>query len=206
MSAAEKTTALGPGLVTSGGTFSGLRGAWYVVEIVGAGSQATATFRWSDWFDAIVWNETEIDCGDGTEVPLSHGVVVRFSGEGAADFQVGERWEFYAALPFLRAPLDFGDNASGERFCRDCHRAWAMDHLAVNTYDGSLKSHPVGIPLNAGGRGYDRALPLDGNGSVQESPGADSNSSNDLQLDPTGCVQCLSCHGVHRADGNTLTE
>jgi len=33
----------------------------------------------------------------------------------------------------------------------------------------------------------------------------DGNPSNDLAFDGSGNVQCLSCHGVHYADSNTLT-
>jgi len=47
--------------------------------------------------------------------------------------------------------------------------------------------------------GYDRAAPLDGDGGVD-----DGNDSNDLVLDGV-LVQCLSCHGVHFVDSNTLT-
>ncbi len=78
----------------------------------------------------------------------------------------------------------------------------------VENWDGNLKSHPVGVALGANGRGYDRAAPLDGDGQAQGPTGSadvDGNSSNDLQLDDTNLVQCLSCHGVHYADSNTLT-
>jgi nitrate/TMAO reductase-like tetraheme cytochrome c subunit len=205
ISPSEKITALGPGAMTSGGTFSGPRGVWYLIEIDGEGSQATATFRWSKDV-GISWRDSGVDCGDGADVPLDDGVVVRFSGTGPADFQITEKWQFDAAWPFLRATLDSGDNSGGDRFCRDCHGSWTMDHTSVETYDGSPKGHPVGIPLNANGRGYDRVTPLDGNGAVQGSGQADSNASNDLQLDYAGRVQCLSCHGVHGADSNSLTE
>ena len=67
-------------------------------------------------------------------------------------------------------------------------------------------SHPVGIPLNANGAGYDRGVPLDGNGLPQGLPGADGNASNNLKLDSGNRIQCLTCHGVHYADGNTLSE
>ena len=58
--------------------------------------------------------------------------------------------------------------------------------------------------MNANGKGYDRAAPLDGDGTEQ-GVGDDGNPSNDLALDSGGRVQCLSCHGVHYADSNTLT-
>ena len=82
-----------------------------------------------------------------------------------------------------------------------------MTHDSVGgtrDYDGAMKSHPVGVTLNANGRGYDRGVPLDGNGGDQGVSG-DSNSTNDLKLDAGGRVQCLTCHGVHGADSNTQT-
>ena len=57
----------------------------------------------------------------------------------AADLGVGDQWEFSASWPFLRAELDDLDGGgSGSFLCRDCHRAWDMDHTAVETYDGRL--------------------------------------------------------------------
>jgi hypothetical protein len=80
-----------------------------------------------------------------------------------------------------------------------------MDHAAVETWDGTPKSHPVGVALNANGRGYDRAAPLDGNGAAQGGAGTDANPTNDLVFDAAGNVQCLTCHGVHYVDSNTLS-
>jgi hypothetical protein len=85
-----------------------------------------------------------------------------------------------------------------------------MTHSDVESWDSSYKSHPVGVALDANGEGYDRiagGVPeiLDGNGGLQGGAGADTNPSNDLQLDSGNLVQCLSCHGVHNADSNTQT-
>ncbi len=193
----KRLTALGSsGILASGGTFTGAEGVWYLVEIDAAGDETSATFRYSK-DSGTSWMASGIAAGDGVE--LDQGVSVSF---GAGSYQVGERWRFCGSWPFLRAELDSGDNTSGARFCRDCHRAWTMDHLEVNVGDGSYKSHPVGVGLGAS---YDFAVPLDGNGAVQGSAGADDNPGNDLRLDAFGYVQCLSCHGVHYADSNTQT-
>jgi hypothetical protein len=45
-------------------------------------------------------------------------------------------------------------------------------------------------------------VPLDANG-VAQGGGGDGNAANDLDLDPTGRVQCLSCHSPHFAPGNS---
>jgi hypothetical protein len=83
-----------------------------------------------------------------------------------------------------------------------------MTHTDVETWDDTFKSHPIGVTLDANGQGYDRATPLDGNGLPQNggaSTDVDGNPTNDLTVDAFGFVQCLSCHGVHYVDSNTLT-
>lgn len=185
----------------------------YLLEIVETGGNVgTARFRLSNdgglsWFgwSGSAWIAYVVGNGrlTGAGIPLNDGtsVSVTFSGS----FVVGDRIRFYVGYPFLRASLDSGSNATGKRFCRDCHSAWAMDHVAVGTYDGAWKSHPVGVALNANAGGYDRTVPLDGNGRVQGQAGADANGTNDLMLAGDATVQCLSCHGMHHADGNTNT-
>ncbi len=204
----------GTGTVASQGTFSGALGVWYLLEVDGAGSQADATFRWSK-DNGTSWMAQTVPVGNGTAVALDSGVEVIFTGGDAGSFLVGEQWEFFGTYPFLRVRLDEGDILAVDRFCRDCHRDWVMTHDSdlvsgggVRNWDGNYKSHPVGIGLNANGLGYDRAEPLDGNGTVQaggSSPDVDGNPSNDLAFDSSGFVQCLSCHGVHYADSNTAT-
>lgn len=199
ISAPRQVTALGStGTLSSGGAFTGPQGVWYLVEITQAGDETSARFQFSKDNGTSFFPEKTAGAG----VTLDSGVTVTF---GAGSYVVGERWEFSAAYPFLRATLDAGDNAVGSRFCRDCHRSWVMDHGAVETWDGGLKSHPVGVALGANGRGYDRSAPLDGNGVAQGSVGTDANPTNDLLLDASGNLQCLTCHGVHFVDSNTLT-
>ncbi len=204
ISAAKQITALGStGTVTSGGTYSGGNGAWYLVEIYGVGgATGTAKFHYSKdngttWFPATPGSTLT-----AASVALDSGVTVSF---GVGNFNVGERWQFYGSWPFIRATLDSGNNTTGAKFCRDCHAGWTMGYTQVNTYDGTYKSHPVGVALNADGGGYDRATPLDGNGVPQAGADRDGNPSNNLKLDASGDVQCLTCHGVHFADSNTLT-
>ncbi len=195
ISPGRQITALGTtGTLSSGGSFGGTQGVWYLVEISQAGNETNALFHYSkdngtSWFP----NATA-----GINVPLDSGVTVTF---GAGSYVLGERWEFSASWPFLRAQLSVPAGA-GSIMCRDCHRSFDMDHTAVETYDGNPKSHPVGVGLNANGRGYDRATPLDGDGGA---PGSDGIPSNDLLLDGSSNVQCLTCHGVHYADSVTAT-
>jgi hypothetical protein len=186
------------GTVTPGGTFAGAAGAWYVAEIQATGAVGTATFRWSK-DNGTTWMVSNVLTAGS--VALDNGVTVAFAnGATTPHFATGDRWEFSASWPFLRIPIDSGDNATGAKFCRDCHSAWTMDHTGVETWTGTLRSHPVGVALNANGAGYDRAVPLDATGVAQTT--GDGNRFNDLALDAGGRVQCWSCHGAHYAPGN----
>lgn len=195
-----RTTSLGStGTLTSGGTYTGTAGLWYLVKITLAGTQATAKFVWST-NNGTTWQPEQTA---GTNRALNNGVTVTF---GTGNYSLNEKWEFYGTWPFLQSPMDQGTNAAGDMYCRDCHRSWKMDHLATRTWDGTYKSHPVGVALNANAAGYDRATALDGNGAAQGSGSADTNASNNFTFDSGGRVSCITCHGVHYADGNTLTE
>lgn len=195
ISAARKVTALASPLISSSGTYIGAQGRWYLIEITTGGAVGTARFRWSIT-NGSTWAGSNILTA-ATPVALNDGVSVTFP---AGTYVVGERYEFSAAWPFLRAT----QGASGNALCLDCHREWNMNHTAVETYDGAYKSHPVGVGLNANGRGYDRAAPLDGNGDPQGGTGDDANTTNDLRLYASQ-VQCLTCHAVHHVDSNTQT-
>ncbi len=201
----------GTGTLTYSATADATAKAYTIEIIETAGNAGTAKFRLSNdggisWFgwSGSAWSAYTAGTArlTGAAVPLNDDAKIAVTFSGA--FVIGDRFRFSVAYPFLRAPLDSGDNLTGSRFCRDCHRDLAMDHNGVNAWDGSMKSHPVGVALDANGQGYDRALPLDANGLVQGGAG-DGNTSNDLLLAADGTIQCLTCHGVHRADGNSST-
>jgi hypothetical protein len=203
ISVAQKVVSKGgTGMVSSGGSFTGANGTFYLVEIV---STSPRQLRYSHdngftWIDTLAFNYgTAVGLDDGVQVTVPTGVVAE------------ERWEFYATYPFLRSKL-VADDGSGSAMCRDCHDAWDMDHTAVNNHGygtgpgGSdvYLSHPIGMALNANGGYYDRAEPLDGNGeALVGGVDRDSNPSNDLRFDPNGNIHCLTCHAVHHADSNT---
>ena len=225
--AADKVqTTGGSGTLASGGKFTGAAGLWYLVDITQTGDENNALLRYSkdngiSWTPAACTPAATATCltaDSSPPVTLDNGVEITFTGVAGDAFQVGEQWEFYASWPFVRRTqplthtadglIDAGDNATGDDFCRDCHRSWVMTHTDVETWDDTYKSHPVGVALNANGQGYDRGDPLDGDGVAQNSAGSadvDGNPTNDLRLDQFGNVQCLSCHGVHYADSNTQT-
>lgn len=194
----QRVLGTGNGTMTASGTYTGSAGLWYLLEIQTPGAAGTATFRWS-LDNGTSWMAQNVV--SGANVALNNGVAVTFTSGSPANqsFLAGDQWELSASWPFLRAKLDSGDNATGDKFCRDCHASWVMTHTEVNSWDGNYKSHPVGEGL-AGGSSSNRAAPLDGNGSTE----SDGNTTNDLRLFG-GSVQCLTCHAVHYADSNTAT-
>lgn len=192
ISAAQKVVDNGgTGIVTSGGTFTGDFGLWYLVEITQLGPN---TLRYSK-DNGSTW-VSGVGFSYGVAANLDFGVTVTVT----SGVVVGERWEFSASYPFLRGVLDSGDNSTGTKFCRDCHNSWTMTPAAVKTWDGSSKGHPVGMTYPTAQTGYYATGPLDGDGSSN-----DGNPTNDLKLQGGTNVQCLTCHGIHFADSNTQT-
>jgi predicted CXXCH cytochrome family protein len=112
---------------------------------------------------------------------------------------------FYVSYPFLR-----GDAAT---MCVTCHQnrnqTWQnvegsgpiVGNNQAVVLGTTYFSHPVNQPMNANGHGYDRAIVLDADGSTT----TDGNKSNDLVLNASGNVTCMTCHYVHNADSNSLT-
>jgi predicted CXXCH cytochrome family protein len=213
VSTPQRVVGSGAGTVTIAAVTAAANPKAYLMEIVAGGTPPAATFRlsndngatWWGWNGAAWVAYAGNPRATGAGIPLNDGANVSVTFSGA--FTAGDRYYFYVSYPFLRAALDTGDNATGAKFCRDCHRDWTMEHGNLESNPGGAKrmGHPVGIALNANGRAYDRAVPLDGNGGAQGGGAADANATNDLKLDG-GRIQCWTCHGVHYADGNTLTE
>lgn len=195
----------------------------HVVRIVAGGPVGVATFQVSNdngttWFG---WNATTGAWGagivtgrpiasDGVVALKDPAVIVTFSGSDAASFvggTGGDRWQgFYVSYPSFRAP-----NSAGQ-MCEDCHRSWVQSVARVEGLDPdypadgvNVFSHPNG-PGVMPSRSYDRVQPLEPDGSPQGGEG-DGIRSNDLALNASGEVRCLTCHsGAHEVDSNGLTE
>jgi predicted CXXCH cytochrome family protein len=107
-------------------------------------------------------------------------------------------------------------NNSYNALCVACHYYRAMTYTRAKGGDSgypangtNIFSHPVGEIINSAG--YDYAAPLDVNGvsqtgSPRYSGDSDGNKTNNLILDPTSKVRCLSCHRIHYVDSNSLTN
>jgi hypothetical protein len=133
----------------------------------------------------------------GSPMSLEGGALVVSLSAGAA---VNDYWDFFVSFPMLRSP-----NLTGS-VCLSCHQERAQGHVAVESGGDGVRvfSHPVGEALNANGRGYDLAAPLDADGGVI-GVNADANPTNDLLLGSGAAVTCTSCHAPHNADSNSLT-
>ena len=210
ISAAKKIIDLGSGgTVTSGGTYIGTKGYWYWVEIVDDPPNPLGTrFCWAKADDVgVTWAPAGCDppgtIGDSLDatgtVPLGDGVEITFAGS----YTVTERWEFYASWPFLRDEVNTAPDSGGNTFCINCHAAWQMADTGppLNPWDGTVRSHPVGVTIPNGADDPYHSPPLDGN------PGGPANPSSDLELygASSDTVECLTCHGIHFVDSNTLT-
>jgi hypothetical protein len=193
----------GSGTVAVSNVPPGLPAKSYVVQITANGPVGTAEVRVSNdgkgsWMQSGVLTDAIVTLDDGVELAF-----------GGGSFVAPEEYTFHVAYPFLRA-----DNTAG-RMCVTCHKDRHMYWQDLEgRADGRLGSgivlgttvfsHPVGQPLNANERGYDREDDmLDANGADQATVG-DGNPANDLVIDGTGVVTCVSCHRVHNAKSNSL--
>jgi hypothetical protein len=207
----KRTALASTGSVAVTAAPSGMAAKAYLLEITTQGAVGTARFRWSNDGGATWMQENLLTAAI---VPLSDAVALAFTnGGGGTSFVAGERFTFYVSYPYLRVDLT--------RMCLICHKDRHMHWQDVEgRSDGRLGasivlgttvfSHPVGQPLGANGRGYDRVGGiLEPGGGVQGGAGDDGNRSNDLVTstgDAGGLVGCTSCHHPHNADSNSLTS
>lgn len=141
---------------------------------------------------------------NGADVTLNDPAVsVRFTAGAVAD----NYWDFWVSYPFVRMP------SGNDEFCLNCHFARDMDSRRVRGAHPTIRpdgvrrfSHPVGEAIGSNGKGYDRtvATVLDANGATQIT--GDGNPTNDLSFHAGGVVRCTTCHSVHNADSNSLTQ
>lgn len=108
------------------------------------------------------------------------------------------------------------------QICEDCHyyRAPATSGTDVRTWDGNKKSHPVKkIFTNDIGRNvWDTTqfnnVPLEpasanwawqSGGRYHLNGGSDNNVTNNIVVDSSKQIRCLSCHGIHYSDSSSGT-
>ena len=138
----------------------------------------------------------------GTAFALDDATVTVSLSAGAV---AGDYWDFTISYPFARASV------VGDQLCLQCHADRVMSSQRARGDDPYIKpngarlfSHPVGEALGQNGKGYDRTAGiLDANGALQSV--GDGNVNNDLTLQ-SSTVMCTTCHAVHNADSNSLTQ
>jgi predicted CXXCH cytochrome family protein len=189
-------------VTVAGGAAAAARG--YRIRIGPANDRFQVSHDARNGWGAAVWSATPYAIpGANVAIALSQpdddpAVSVSF---GAIPTAAGGYWDFYVSYPFLRMSI-----AEGE-LCLECHPTRNQAHADLETSatygwaSGKPFSHPVGEALNANGRGYDVATPLE----VMGGPQGATPSSSHLRLSPTGKVTCLSCHAAHNADSNSQT-
>jgi hypothetical protein len=112
-----------------------------------------------------------------------------------------------AGRHFVRVPNDYN------QLCEDCHyyRTQPSTQTNVRTYTGKPTSHPVTV--NLAGASY-HAVPLEPQAAAWApqpgtryalNGGTDTNLTNNLVMDPSSQIRCLTCHGVHYTDSNSAT-
>lgn len=128
------------------------------------------------------------------------GVTVQWGAGG----QAGDTWEFFVSYPGLRLTMQT------DYMCTFCHQPMVMSSKRVGGGDMGYAvdgvrtfSHPVGEALGSNGLDSDHPAILDANGAQQSA--GDGVATNDLKLDGT-VVRCTTCHAVHGADSNSLTD
>jgi predicted CXXCH cytochrome family protein len=109
------------------------------------------------------------------------------------------------------------------QMCEDCHyyRTAGRTGTDVRTYDGNKKSHPVfKIFTNDTGRNVTDPTqfnnvpfePASAGWAVQTGAryqidgGSDTNLTNNIVVDSSKQIRCLSCHGIHYTDSDSGTE
>lgn len=210
------TSGTGTGTLQLTATPAVAKAAGYVIKISGTNQfklshdNGKTYFGWNGttWgADSLAGYANGKPFTPGTPVTLDDGItLVTFSAAGTFVSQIWQN--FYVSYPFLRG--------TGAMMCVTCHRdrnqTWqnveGTGPLAGNgqsiTLGTTYLSHPVNQPLGANGRGYDRTGGiLDANGALQST--GDGNTTNDLVVDSSSNVTCLSCHHPHNADSNSMT-
>lgn len=110
------------------------------------------------------------------------------------------------------------------QLCEDCHyyRTVGSGQTNVRTYDGKKKSHPI-VKIFTSDQGETRDVsdvtqfntsplePASAGWAKQTgaryhvNAGGDLNATNNVVVDSTKKIRCLSCHGMHYTDSNAAT-
>lgn len=174
------------------------------------------TSAWKDFYVKMT-KETAINrsnAGQIRQISSNWASIINFSTNWTTVIESGDKYEI-AGRHFQRVANNVDD------LCEDCHyfrsAAWAT---SVRTWTSNYQSHPVGkIFTNDAGRDVWDTLqfnniPLEPvsagwttqAGSRYELNGVgDTNVTNNIVLDSSKKVRCMSCHGIHYTDSSAGT-
>jgi predicted CXXCH cytochrome family protein len=204
----SRTAGTGAGSLSLTSVPAGAKAFGYVIKLA---TVTTFLVSHDNGITYFGWNGSAWVSGLGTGKTFTAGTPVtlddnRTTVTFTAGNVAGDTWQkFYVSYPFLR-----GDAAT---MCVSCHQnrnqtfqnVEGTGPIAGNgqavTLGTTYFSHPVNQPMNANGHGYDRTIILDADGSTT----TDGNPTNDLVVNASGNVTCMSCHHPHNADSNSLT-
>lgn len=167
---------------------------------------------WQNYYVRILSSATASKVGQVRIISGNTTTMLTVASAYPAAIQSGDKYEIVGRHFQITA-----DDVN--QMCEDCHYYRVQNHSRVEGGDAAYPangtnvfSHPVGQSLNANGKGYDRTAPLDVNGVAQSgarsATGGETpdNVSNNLVLDSSNTVRCLTCHKVHYSDSNGLSN
>lgn len=171
------------------------------------------TWTISQWVYYVVKLTSGPSSGEIRYVQSNDGNTITVTSNFSNPVTSGTTYSVYGG-DFQRVDNDLN------QLCEDCHYyRVATPYTDVRTYDGNLKSHPVGVVFtNANGETPDisdttgfNTAPLETSGDAQTGSryhlngGTDTNLTNNLVVDRLAKTRCLTCHGIHFTDSDSAT-
>lgn len=216
-----------------GGPFTGMKGGDSGITTADSTPTTIIDSSKSTYWTANGWINNYVKMTSGTAGNI--GQIRQISGNTTVELTVstpfpaatatGDGYEIIGRHFQRRsANLNAGVDAVND-MCEDCHyyRKAGTTGTNVRVYDGNKKSHPV-VKIFSNAQGEERSAGLDGtqfntaplepaSANWEEQGGAryhinggsDKNETNNIVVDSSKQIRCLSCHGIHYTDSSSGT-